>query len=127
MCMRNDRRSFSQTSLCKSRPRDVVCVVCQFLCMAAGSSSSGGGFVPPGCIDALGSFVVPPPLEQLRINKPADESWQDRLRRAHRGELDVVTLPVYRFEGKQYALSVPNLERAYVRRQMHMEGYKSAL
>ena len=95
--------------------------------MAAASSSPSGGSVPAHCIDALKSVVVPPPIEQLRMNKPADETWQDRLRRAHRGELDVTTLPVYRFEGKQYALSVPNLERAYVRRQLHMQGYKSSL
>ena len=36
-------------------------------------------------------------------------------------------MPVYRNEGKQHSLSVSDLERAYVRRQGHMKGYKTSL
>ena len=86
-----------------------------------------GGSVPKSASAALASVKVPPPIEQLRNQKPADETWQDRLRRAHRGELDRTTLPVYRYEGKQHSLSVGDLERAYVRRQGHMKGYKTTL
>ena len=95
--------------------------------MAAASSSSSGGSVPTDCIVALQSVLVPPPIEQLRQNKDPSETWQDRLRRAHRAELDVFMPPVYRFEGKQFALSVQNLERAYIRRQLHMQGYNNSL
>ena len=95
--------------------------------MAATCSSSSGGSVSADCVDVLESVVLPPSIEQLRQNRDASETWQDRLRRAHRGELDVFMPPVYRFEGKQFALSVQNLERAYIRRQLHMEGYKNSL
>ena len=46
-----------------------------------------------------------------QVGTEQDETWQDRLRRAHRGELDRTTLPVYRYEGKQHSLSVGDLER----------------
>jgi hypothetical protein len=54
-------------------------------------------------------------------------NWQERLRRALGGDLDLCIAPVFRLDGQQIVLTMGELEEAYERRRLHINGYQSTL
>ena len=75
---------------------------------------------------ALKAAVIAPSLAALRRGKEHG-TMQIELRAALRSRVDVAVLPVVRVGGKQIGLSVAELESAYGRRRVHMEGRRALL